>query len=70
MKAFAELGMRLGVDKVRFARLHNDFESFSPDEFPAENVFDPANQHYPELLQILSDPIFESGMVLYPRIIK
>jgi len=68
MKAFAELGMRLGVDKVRFARLHNDFESFSPEEFPAENVFDPSNPHYPELLQILSDPIFESENVLYPRI--
>lgn len=70
MKAFAELGMRLGADKVRFARLHNDFESFQPEEFLAEDVFDSANPYYPELLQILSDQIFNSEMVLYPRTIS
>ncbi|MDM8524996.1 hypothetical protein QUF80_16620 [Desulfococcaceae bacterium HSG8] len=67
MKAFAELGQQLHADKVRFVPLHNDFQSFLPAEFMAENVCDPRHPDYPELCGILSDPIFQSSMVICPK---
>lgn len=68
MKSFIKLGKKLGVDFVRFVLLRNDSETFSPEEFMDENVYDNRNPYYNEVVDILKDPIFQDPIVQYPKL--
>jgi sulfatase maturation enzyme AslB (radical SAM superfamily) len=57
MRAFAELGLRLGCDRVMFHELV-DFGTYPEGGYAARDVCDPGHPEHPELLAVLRDPIF------------
>ena len=62
MKQFVELGKRMGVDAVVFSVIQN-WGTFSDQDYKQAAVHVPTSQHYAELREILSDPIFEDPIV-------
>ncbi|MET0553962.1 MAG: radical SAM protein [Vicinamibacteria bacterium] len=62
MRAFAELGLRLGCDRVMFHELV-DFGTYAPGGYAARNVCDPAHPQHQELLAVLRDPVFAEPCV-------
>lgn len=62
MKEFVQLGLDIGVTTIHFQRMLN--VTSSPNEqFLLNDVGDPSNPHYQELLEITSDPIFDEDIV-------
>jgi sulfatase maturation enzyme AslB (radical SAM superfamily) len=62
MRAFAELGLRLGCDRVMFHELV-DFGTYAEGGYARRNVCDPAHPQHQELLAELRDPIFAEPCV-------
>ncbi len=62
MRAFAELGLRLGCDRVLFHELV-DFGTYGEGGYAVRNVCDPAHPEHAELLEVLRDPIFSDPRI-------
>lgn len=62
MRAFAELGLRLGCDRVMFHELV-DFGTYPEGGHAERNVCDAAHPEHQELLSVLRDPIFSEPCI-------
>lgn len=59
---FIQMGIKLGVDGIRFQKLWN-FGANSQSDFFKTNVASPVHPLYPELLKIFGDPLMKNPIV-------
>lgn len=62
MKAFVQLGKRLGCDRIMFHELVN-FGTYPAGEFEERSIVAPSHPQHQELLEELRDPIFDDPSV-------
>lgn len=64
MKAFIDLGLKLGVTSILFQQLHNGLDAFNGIDYKTNNIYDPEHPHFEEFRALLRDPIFKRQDVL------
>jgi MoaA/NifB/PqqE/SkfB family radical SAM enzyme len=62
MEEFVRLGLSIGVDKIHFQRILN-LSSIPDEEFLRNDIADPRNATYPDLMKMLENPIFDNNIV-------
>lgn len=58
-----DLAKKYHVDRVSFSALYN-WDTWEMDEFRANSVCDPEHPEYPQLLEILKNPVFDEHIVM------